>query len=266
MSSLQSSSASPPATVLGATVAASDSDGGVIPAADTGLMAPQITELLPNPTGTGNDDTDEFIELYNPNDAAFDLTGFVLQTGITTKHSYAFPAGTTLKPKGFVAFYSADSGLSLSNGSGMADLLDPLGNQIGQTDQYGTAKDGQSWALAKGTWAWSLLPTPNAANIIKPPATTPAKSKATKGAGTTKGKSASAKASASPSSDLSNTALQVTPVHGWVLAVIAALAVGYGVYEYRLDLANRLYRLRRHREDRQRHRPPAAGRRSPGAS
>jgi hypothetical protein len=92
-----------------------------------------------------------------------------LQAGITTKHSYVFPAGTMLSVGGFTAFYASDTGLSLSNTTGQSDLLDPFGNTLSQTDVYGTAKDGQSWALANGKWYWTTEPTPSAANVIKQP-------------------------------------------------------------------------------------------------
>ena len=57
----------PPSTII--SLASDDSGTSTphLPAGDVGLAAPQITEILPNPAGTGTDDTDEFIELYNSN-------------------------------------------------------------------------------------------------------------------------------------------------------------------------------------------------------
>lgn len=223
-------------------------DGSVarpyLPAADVGLLPPQITELLPNPTGTGTDGTDEFIELYNPNGAPFNLSGFTLQTGLTTKHNYTFPDGTSLPPKNFVAFYSADTGLTLSNTSGQADLEDPFGTVISESDAYGSAKGGQSWALAKGTWYWTGKPTPSATNVINqtsgPKITTTSAKKAAaavKGASTTKNP-----LQTGSTNDASTIA--PAPVHPYVLVAVAVLAVGYGVYEYRHDLANHLNQFR----------------------
>jgi hypothetical protein len=247
-----SSAAGPPAVIL--SLVADDSSAGsgpaTIPASDIGLAPPQITEALPNPIGTGTDASDEFIELYNPNPKPFDLSGFVLQTGSTTKHSYTFPAGTALPPNSFAAFYSADTGLTLSNTSGASDLLDPPGALLSQTDEYGSAKDGQAWALAKGTWYWTLQPTPGKSNTIAQAKTSSSSSKSgTKKTSAAKVKGAST-AKASPA--LSNTsaatdAAPMTPVHPWTLAVVAGLALAYGVYEYRLDLANFFHRLKRHR-------------------
>lgn len=250
----------PPATIVD--IAPNDSDATadapMLPAADVGLASPQITELLPNPSGSGNDDTDEFIELYNPNTVQFDLSGFILQTGTTTKHSYEFPDDTMLAPHAFTAFQSADTGLSLSNTSGQAGLLDPFGNSLSQTEPYTTAKDGQTWALANGKWQWTTEATPNAANIIKQPvAATKGSSKTNKvnkttsGSGTTANTSSAVKGAATTTNGSHASGTEqttTTPIHPLVLAVVGALAVGYGIYEYRHDIANRLYEFRRNRK------------------
>ncbi len=256
----------PPVTILD-TGASGDAPAPTtaLPAADIGLMAPELTEILPNPAGTGNDASDEFIELYNPNSTAFDLSGFSLQTGLTSNHSYVFPAGSSLPPQAFVAFYSATTGLSLSNSGGQAKLLDPFGNSISATDVYGTAKDGQAWARANGHWSWTLRSTPNAANIISAPPPT-AKKTASKAVSAKNTKTAAAgKSKASKTTVNGDGGSQdkpaTTPIHVGTLALVAAAALLYGAYEYRTDLANRLHRLRRHfgtgRPDRQ----PSARRR-----
>lgn len=225
----------------------------VLPAADVGLNAPQITELLPNPDGIGNDGTEEFIELYNPNAAPFDLAGFKLQTGNTTKHTYTFPAGTILDPQGFTIFYSVVTGLSLSNGGGQAGLLDPFGNDISHSDVYGTAKDGQAWAAANGKWYWTTQQTPGEANVIKQPTATKksTKSSSSKTAGDVKGTStASGTSTGQAAVTNSPDSTPPAPVHTAMLAVVVLAAVAYGVYEYRHDLANRFHEFRANRANR----------------
>jgi hypothetical protein len=239
----------PPATIVSLSAGqATQATGPSLPLADVGLMSPVITELLPNPLGTGNDASDEFVELYNPNALPFDLSGFILQSGITSLHKFTFPAGTTLAAHGFTADYSADTGLSLSNGGGQAQLLDPLGKAVAGTAAYGVANDGQAWALAKGKWYWTTTLTPGRANSIKEPVKTaksarksskPSKNSSTGGKSPYTGAAATA-AGSSAASD----ATAITPIHPWTLALIAGLALLYGAYEYRTDLANRLYRLR----------------------
>ncbi len=238
---------SPPATILGTVTAGTDVVVAQLPAADIGLNAPQISELLPNPNGTGNDSTDEFIELYNPNPAAFDLTGFTLQTGTTTLHSYDFASGTMLPANSFKAFYASETKISLSNTAGQVNLLDPFGNVISGTGIYEKAKDGLSWAVANNIWYWTTVPTPNAANVIKQPVTkkvaaaaakkSSKKGRAVKTVKTAKISNSTASASKFTEDDPGST------VHTWVLALVAGAALLYGAYEYRRDLANQLYRF-----------------------
>lgn len=164
-------SSEPPATIVSVSAPSNNvATTPSLPAADIGLMAPQITELVPNPLGTGNDSSDEYIELYNANDSAFDLSGFALQSGLTTLHSYLFLDGASLPPHSFTAFYASKTKLTLSNSGSQVKLLDPLSNSIAATDPYSLAADGQAWAFANGTWYWTTQPTPNAANVITQPA------------------------------------------------------------------------------------------------
>lgn len=238
---------SPPATILGTVSADSNGVAASLPTADIGLTAPQLSEILPNPTGTGNDNSEEFIELYNPNSKPFDLTGFSLQTGLTTTHEYVFPSGSSLAPNSFHAFYSAETKLTLSNTSGQAALLDPFGTPIGSTEVYGTAKDGLSWALAKGKWYWTTQATPNLANVIKQPATKAskaAKAKSKKAAATKRIVSKTGSGQLASTTTSTDRTEATSPIHMWVLALIAAAALLYGAYEYRRDITNRLFQFR----------------------
>ena len=223
------------------------------PAANVGLMKPLITELLPNPAGSGNDETDEYIELYNPNDAPFDLSGYTLRAGTGVTHSYVFSKGASLAPKSFVAYASSATSLSLSNSGGQVSLIDAAGTVQASTLPYASAKDGQAWALADGKWLWTARPTPGAANIIILPATngrqSAGKTKAAKSGGNVKAAyTAKTKAGSSKnaSTSLSPTAAPVTPIHTRTLAIVAGLALLYAAYEYRSDLANRVYQSRRY--------------------
>jgi hypothetical protein len=209
-----------------------------------------ITELLPNPAGTGNDAANEFIELYNPNIRAFDLGGFNLQAGLTTKRTFAFPAGTMLPPQSYTAFYSGTTSLSLSNTSSQVQLLDPFGKSIAVSEAYADAKDGVAWALAKGKWYWTTSPTPGKANIVHQPSAkkTAVKSSAKKsGTGAVR---AASKTAAATGSDTGQADPLVTPIHLRMLALVVGAALLYGAYEYRTDVANRIHRLRQYLGDR----------------
>lgn len=222
---------------------------------NVGLAPPLITELLPNPIGTGNDGTDEYIELYNGNDATFNLSGFTLQTGLSTVHTWVVPQGVTIPPKSFIALYASQTGLSMSNTSGQATLFDPAGAQVAQSDPYDSAPDGQSWALANGAWYWTTKPTPAATNVIAQPIAKPAtatkklttKTTAVKAATTKKTTVKVTKQTAATASPMNSVAAAATTaLHPLVLAAVAIAAIGYGLYEYRHDIANQLAKLRRH--------------------
>jgi len=227
------------------------------------LEYPHITEVLPNPSGTGNDDTDEFIELYNPNDVAFSLDGFVLQTGTTTKHSYVFPAGSSMAP-GYSVFYAEDTNLAMSNTSGQARLLDAAGQIVAETAAYDGADDGVAWALVDGSWQWTTSPTPGATNVaatvvtavtaVKSATTTVKKTTTAKTTATKKTTAKTTKAKAATTSSGKSIASEATKplrgIHPLVLVGILLAAVGYGLYEHRQDLANTLYQLRSNRTTR----------------
>jgi len=227
----------------------------VMPARDIGLVSPQLTELLPNPGKPQTDALDEFVELYNSNGVAFDLSGFILTTG---KRQYVFPQGTMLEPKAFKAFYSANTKLNLSNSQGQVQLLDPFSKAISSTEAYGIAKDNQAWALASGAWSWTTMPTPNSANVVKVPATTKKKTTTTSAKNTASTKSATM-ANYSPKG-VSYVAGEhaatetLNPLHPGVLALVATFAILYGAYEYRTDVANRIHQFRIYRAARRENR------------
>lgn len=211
---------------------------------NAGKMAPVVNELLPNPASPQTDADDEFIELYNPNDSIFDLSGFKLAFGSTKPRKYTFPEGTVLQPKEFKAFTSGDTSISLSNAEAQVWLLDPNEKVIGQSDPYQKAKDGQAWALDAGRWQWTTRPTPNEMNAMSPVVAADAKSKSTAAVlGITPNGSES---SGGETAGGAQTLDDVAPLHPSVLAAVGAAAVGYALYEYRHDIANRVFQFRRY--------------------
>jgi hypothetical protein len=223
------------------------SSGINLPSSDIGLAAPKISEVMPNPAPPQTDADDEFIELYNSNDKDFDLSGFILQAGTTTVHKYTFPDNTSLAAHQFTAFYSSDTGLSLSNSDGQVGLLDPSGNVLGQTDVYGTAKDGYALVSTDGLWQWTTTPTPGALNIISPPPAAKSAAKSTSASSKKSTKSAKTAAANPSASNLPPGGQPAASLHPAILAGIGSAAVIYALYEYRNDLANQLYKFRRYR-------------------
>ncbi|MCW1908425.1 MAG: lamin tail domain-containing protein [Candidatus Saccharibacteria bacterium] len=224
-----------------------------------GLLPPHITELLPNPSSPQTDANDEFIELYNPNAEPFSLTKYKLQTGTTFSSSVTL-ADRQIPARGYLVITSADTSLSLSNTAGGARLIDPEAKVIAESAAYDEAAAGQAWAFIDGEWRWTTSPTPGAANLL---ALSDAEEESSRTTGTSDNqsvKAAKSNKSSSNSSDVTEEPAKSPSIHLIIIALVASLAVGYAIYEYRHDLGNLIYRLRAYREDRRSHRQTAARR------
>lgn len=221
------------------------------------LTPPQITELLPNPASPATDASDEFVELFNPNSVEFPLKGYKLQTGTSFSYSLIFDS-EVLPANGYAIFTSGQTSLTLSNSAGAARLLDEIGAVIDQTSPYDTASDGHAWALLGDSWQWTLAATPAAPNVLAAVqgAGTSTKTKAAAKSKTSTAKPKATKTSKSSATDEKSSEAEVPGtqnsrnLHPAILAGIGGLAVAYGVYEYRHDLANAFYKLRRYRANR----------------
>ncbi len=123
----------------------------------------EITELLPDPASPKLDDEDEFIEIYNPNDETVLLIGYVLQTGSSYQYSYTLPA-FVISANEYLALYSSETNLVLSNSGGQARILDPNGEILNSSDEYLEASEDNSWALIDEVWRTTNQLTPGAAN------------------------------------------------------------------------------------------------------
>lgn len=121
-----------------------------------------INELLPNPSGT--DTANEFIEFFNSDDETINLSNWQLTDGSTT---YKIPAGTALEKDKYLAFYSAQTKISLNNGGDTVSLLTPQGDLVSKVTY--TAAPGEDISYMRDVdnkFAWTTTPTPNAANKL----------------------------------------------------------------------------------------------------
>jgi len=123
----------------------------------------EIREIFPN--AIGSDEGNEFIELFNPNDAAVDLSDYMLWVGPELTASYDFPRGATITAHSSLAFSNAQIPFSLLNSSSRVRLTTVEGVIVSDPPAYLNPKDGASWALIGGTWHYTLLPTPGAENV-----------------------------------------------------------------------------------------------------
>ncbi len=226
----------------------------------------QITELLPNPAPPSSDDTGEYIELFNADSQSIDLEGYRLQSGNSFSYSFTL-SDVTLPPGAYRSFYVSETHLLLSNTSGKARLVNTAGEVVAETAPYQDAASGEAWAIVNGQWQWTTSPTPGAANVIAAPigsvkststkTSAASKKPTTKAVATTKPKAAAKPKVAKttkPKADSANRASYQDPgskvaasLHTGLLVGVAGLAVLYGAYEYRHDIANRLYQLKRYR-------------------
>jgi hypothetical protein len=247
------------------------------PAETTQMLPIYITELLPNPSSPQSDDKDEYIELFNPNDEIINLSGYSLQAGLKFSYNYTFQEAT-INPLSYLYLTSGNTSLSLANSAGQARLLDASGQVLSQTDAYDSAPEGQAWALKGESWQWTTVPTAGTENVISAPSirtiaqpklalpkkavpkatsskkVIPPKSKATS-------VKAAKTAKAAPAPKPSATLGKVPPaaLHKSILVGVGTLAVVYGLYEYRTDMANKLYQFRRNRTARRENRQAPQG-------
>lgn len=211
-----------------------------------GLVAPEITELFPNPAAPQTDDADEFIELYNPNNSEFNLTGYRLEVGTNYSRGYTFSGGN-LPGKSYTAFMITDTKLQLSNSDGQARMLAPDGTTISETAAYEDAPDGQSFSMIGDSWQWTNKPTPNAPNQASESTdSTSANIKTSTAKSSSGGSAGSTNSGGGTPNDLND----ITPLHPAVLAGVGGLAVAYALYEYRKDMANTLFKFRRYLKNR----------------
>jgi len=229
--------------------------GGTVAGASSGDPAVvELNELLPDPAAPLTDAHDEFIEIYNPNDAPVDLAGYVVKTGASLSTKHTLP-DTVVGAGGYVALISGVTKIQLANAGSSVALFDPDGTQLGATVIYPKAPTGDAWALNSDIWSWTTTPTPGAPNLITTPAagapgsgSSSTKNKASK-ATSTKAKAAKAlkAAQATVASAAAPAAAAASTTGGrWLLFTLGGLTIAYVIYEFRHDLRNYYFKLRGH--------------------
>jgi len=123
-----------------------------------------ISEFLPNPAGP--DTTDEFIEIFNAENYAVDLTGFKLDDNNGGSRPYQIPPKTIIQPNQYLAFYSKQTKIALNNDTDLVRLLAPSGEIIDQTE-YQESQEGVSYVLDENfEWQQTNTPTPGEINVL----------------------------------------------------------------------------------------------------
>ncbi|MDP2692639.1 MAG: lamin tail domain-containing protein [bacterium] len=125
-----------------------------------------ISEILPNPTGS---DSTEMIELYNPSEIDFDLTGLKLDDDEGGSRPYTFPMGSIIKAGEYKVFGKWDTKIALNNTIDSARLLYNDDTVIDEID-YSSVTEGASFSRDEDDeWQWTTNITAGAKNIYSKP-------------------------------------------------------------------------------------------------
>ncbi len=125
-----------------------------------------ITEFLPNPTGS---DDNEWIELYNAGAKNIDLLGWQLDDQDGGSKAYVFATSTIMGPGSFLVIDRSTSQITLNNTEDSVRLLTPV-NEVWQEVKYEKIPEGQAyaWDLVNSEWFVSGNPSPGLTNVINP--------------------------------------------------------------------------------------------------
>ena len=125
-----------------------------------------INEFIPNPEG--DDEENEWIEIYNGSNSIVDISGWQLADEASGSQPFTFPQNTLIAPKSYIVFPRPITKVALNNEGDSVRLLLPEG-VVFQEVQYSKAKQGQSSANTPEGFVWSI-PTPGIANVTYPEA------------------------------------------------------------------------------------------------
>jgi hypothetical protein len=145
---------------------------------NTGPGAPQpvkINEWMASNDGPGGyaDPADgqfqDWIELYNPNAIAVNLSGYTLTDDLTLPAKWTFPAGTTIAPMGFLVIWADNEVAQNTPGNGLhaAFQLDSDGESIGLYNASGVVQHTLSFGEQTQNVSRGLFPDGNV-NIVLP--------------------------------------------------------------------------------------------------
>ena len=122
-----------------------------------------INEILPAPEGA--DEQNEWLEIYNGNDFEVDLAGWQIKDQIGAIKTYAWPANSFIKARGFLTVSRAQSKIVLQNNGDGLTLINPQGTMADQIT-YPASPANQSYNRVSSGWTWSRVLTPGQPNEI----------------------------------------------------------------------------------------------------
>ena len=129
-----------------------------------------INEILPSPEG--QDEKEEWIEIFNQNDFAIDLSFWQITDIVGQTKTYTFPANTIIKAKGFLVLDRPTTKITLNNSEDGLLFIQPNGSTTDSVNYTKTQK-GQSYSRMENNWVWSTVLTPGENNMVSLPTTQP---------------------------------------------------------------------------------------------
>ncbi len=120
-----------------------------------------FNEILPNAS-------EEYIELYNNNNKALDLSGWILRDASKTG-KYMLPKNTIIASRGFLVITKKEFKFALNNsGEESVFLYNPRAELVSSVSYKGSKKD-VSYNFDGSFWRWSRFLTPGAENKFPAP-------------------------------------------------------------------------------------------------
>jgi hypothetical protein len=114
-----------------------------------------LNEILPNPVGS---DTQEWVELYNPESESIKLAGLIIKDATG---EYEFDSGV-IQSKSYFLLAREQSGIALNNTNESLSLI--VEEVVTDSFNYETSNEGYSWARFSESWLETSVLTPGEEN------------------------------------------------------------------------------------------------------
>ena len=137
-----------------------NSDLPVIIEYPTGIF---LNEILPSPQG--DDQLNEWIEIFNSNSFDVDVSGWQIKDKVGTIVVFSIPASTKIFSNGYLVFTRPETKITLNNNEDCLFFLYPNGKTADSVN-FQKAPIGQSYNKSSSGWQWSQTTTRGTKNII----------------------------------------------------------------------------------------------------
>lgn len=121
-----------------------------------------FNEIMPSPSG--QDEKEEWIELFNQGDQLVDLTGWQIADLFGKTKKYVFPPGAAVPPLEYLVLKRPETKIILNNQKDGLSLISPDGEVI-DTLNYINAPRAKSLARLSDKWFWTESSSPGKKNI-----------------------------------------------------------------------------------------------------